>query len=213
MSEPTQKPLSQEVEDSITGKTAMLQNGYIINGIKALESKLALYGRCGCDLVVCNEPQSCGTVKELEEQVKALKEQNLKLGQLAHNQCSECCRTNPILQLRTQRRKTAQAEAEVKTLRAQWDSLLPASYDPCCADCNHSRGCGILKRLKALESRLGEAQKVHEKIGSLLKYHELNRKWPDNRKLDYDTLLYAWVDYDILGCVGGGAGVKEDKKK
>lgn len=81
MSESAQKPLSQEVEDSITGKTATLQNGYIINGIKALE-------------------------------------------------------------------------AERDQLNEQWGNLLPINHDPCCAECNHSRGCGILKRQKAAEDEV-----------------------------------------------------------
>ncbi len=58
-------------------------------------------------------------------------------------------------------------EAEVKTYKNQWDILLPADYDPCCSECNHSRGCGILKSQKALESRLGEAQKFADDLCEL----------------------------------------------
>lgn len=49
-----------------------------------------------------------------------------------------------------------------------------------------------------LGSRLNEAKKQHIEIGELLKYFELNQRFPDNRKLDYDTLLYAWVKFNGL---------------
>jgi hypothetical protein len=48
---------------------------------------------------------------------------------------------------------------------------------------------------------------VHAKMGELLKYFELNKKFPDDRKLDYNTLAYAWAMYGLV--VGNEDGGQE----
>lgn len=48
--------------------------------LESLEAQLALYAKSGCDLVVCNLPQKCGTVQELEAQVTQLQEEKTSQG-------------------------------------------------------------------------------------------------------------------------------------
>jgi hypothetical protein len=52
---------------------------------------------------------------------------------------------------------------------------------------------------------------AHEKIGELLTYHELNKKFPENyhSKLDYHTLLYAWVQYDQFSATKKEAEIRD----
>ena len=63
----TDHPILAEVKHIEANRAFLLQtHSEQVDLINELQAKLDLYGKSGCDLVVCNEPQRCGTVQELE---------------------------------------------------------------------------------------------------------------------------------------------------
>ena len=63
---------------------------------------------------------------------------------------------------------------------------------------------GFKQRAESAESALREAPATHAEISELLKYFELNQKFPPESyaaKWDYNTALHIWVKYDHTGLV------------